>query len=229
MADDDYQLRRPRHVLTTELEAAAADTSSDSRHRDRITVVLADAFTTPLLSEEFAALPQRSPTSAPWEDPWAQSSRPVPAPHDAFVKDLLARLDTISYEGAHAPYYSQRRAGAAARRLNLHGVAMGVRALMMTLDGRGYFEHAFGKGLPRRPRRPHPVRSHRTASGTPADLDHLAHRAGRGTYRPLRPHRGPARSRRVPACTPVPGLGRLRLAPFGVRSRHRASRLSVVG
>jgi len=151
--DDDYQLRWPRHLLRTELEAITAISSSDSRRRDRFTVVLADAFTTPLLSEEFAALPQGSPTSAPWDDPWTQSPQPAaPQPAaaspDAFINNLLARLDTIRYEGAHAPYYSQRRAGAESRQLNLHGVATGVRALLMTLAARGYFEHAFGKDCP---------------------------------------------------------------------------------
>lgn len=152
MSDEDYELRWPKPLLHDEL-GALVEQDITTPWRDRIEVILFDAFVASTAAADFAALPP--PANDPWApqtpDPWAQPSKPSVAPERQFVRDLLARLDGAAYEGNHTPYYSQRVMGAAVSRLDLHGVATGIRSLALNLNERGYFERAFGKDCPDAP------------------------------------------------------------------------------
>lgn len=141
---DDYELRWPRPLLQSELERLA-DSPVDAKWRDRVSVILADAFVGSPPGDDFAALRVPSPS----DDPWAQLPSPVRVdPERGFVRDLLGRLDQIPFEGSYAPYYSQRAAGQARRVLGLHGVATSFRAVAIEFEQRGYFENSFGKDCP---------------------------------------------------------------------------------
>lgn len=150
MSSDDYELRWPRELLRSELLAALSNAVITPQWRERAEVLLGDAFTTPVLSTDFAGLPTAPMTRDPWstQDPWDDPPAPTEPPAKQFITELTGRLDAINYEGTHTPYYSQRQAGATTTRLSLNGVATAIRALAVNLDGRGYFEHAFGKDCP---------------------------------------------------------------------------------
>lgn len=152
MSDEDYELRWPRALLRAELESLL-DAPIDARWKERVAVVLTDAFVGSLPADDFDALPTPRPANDPWarqDDPWSQ---PAPAgpqenPQRVFLTRLLDGLDRIAYEGAHTPYFSQRTAIDSRRLLNAHGVATNFRALAMEFEQRGYFESWFGKDCP---------------------------------------------------------------------------------
>jgi len=76
LSEEDYELRWPRQLLRDELGELVNEPSS-ARWKDRATLTLNDAFTTPAPADEFSELCDAPP---PRLDPWATPQQdPAPA------------------------------------------------------------------------------------------------------------------------------------------------------
>ena len=149
MFEGDYELRWPRDLVREVLGGLVNDAPT-AEWRERITMLLDDAFTTNTPAEEFEHHGKEVPTSLSATDPWTQpAAQPAPKasqqPQQRYLASILRTLDDIPYIGFHNPYHSQRKAGSTNTELSLRGVAIEFRRLVLNLESRGYFEQAFGK------------------------------------------------------------------------------------
>jgi hypothetical protein len=132
----DYELAWPRDLLRDEL----SDLINSEAQKDwavKVDLLLRDAFSTCVPAQDFASLPDEG------------FGRRVNALTEQrkFLASILRRLDLFPDASVRRPYWSERRTGAPAGRhvLTLESVTRNFVQIVNELDGRGYFEEAFGK------------------------------------------------------------------------------------
>lgn len=140
--DDDYLLCWPQDLFKAEAARLLDGHRGMSGWIEACELLLEDAFEDAAPRDAFSAV-----VRAAGSESWSAGSGSRPAWLDAgqeFMASLQHRSDLLR-AGPKVPYYSHRRLGGAGGSLAPRAAAAEFGRLVGDLEGRGYFERAFGK------------------------------------------------------------------------------------
>jgi len=142
----DFELTWPRELFVDEAQAMLLDNRSKD-WAERCELLLDDAFSGSAPSDLFRNAV--SGFGSGWDDPWSTAPAAPAVPAQLTQRQVLQELADqacqLKEAGTRAPYWLERRKGAAPGTLSLEAVARQYAQEIAALSARGYFEKVFDK------------------------------------------------------------------------------------